>query len=88
MALDISLRTKSSIITAVTQDIRAEIQTSLASLLKSELANFLGPSKLGQGSNPSNQVGSLTKNNITGEKDASPDPGKHDAGLVKGAGNA
>ena len=88
VASDLSFRTKSSIITAVKQDLKAELQTSLAALLKSELSNYLGPLRTEQGSTISNHSIDLTRQGDRGEIDASLDCGKSKASPSNGAGKA
>ena len=88
VASDLSFRTKSSIITAVKQDLRAEIQSSLATLLKAELSNFFGPSIHRSGSNPSSHTAQPTTSGESGETDASQEQGKNSAGPSNGTGEA
>ena len=88
VASDLSHRTKSSIITAIKQDLRTEIQSSLASLLKAELTTILGPIRQDFGSNLTNPSDGVTNTGDKGETNATQDIGKHKAGPSDGAGKA
>ena len=84
---DLSLRTKSSIITTIQQNMEENLRGSIASILREELARMVPvPNQSGNLSTTQDQF--LTINGSNEEKTNAPSSGKSKAGPGKGAGGA
>ena len=84
---DLSLRTKSSIISTIQQNMEENLRGSIASILREELARMV-PVPTQPGNLSTTQDLSLTTNGSNGEKTNATSSGKNKAGLEKEAGGA
>ena len=87
VATDISMRTRSSIVTAVKQDLDAELRASIRSLLREEFGN-LGARDVVSTNPPTNKDVELTHNVINNEEDAPHGMENAEAGPSDGTGGA
>ena len=87
VASDISMRTRTSIVTAVKQDLDAELRASIRSLLREEFGNLVARDKLSTNP-PTNKNVDLTHNMINNEEDAPHGMENDEAGPSDGTGEA